>query len=90
MKLSETHHRVLAALDARTQPYGEYCTNFKPLVVSLKMERAMVRRIVRHLARNGLAQYYRALIDDDGTFAGAGYCITPAGRSALNSERPKT
>lgn len=44
-----------------------------------------VRRIVRCLARKGLAEYWRGLWSDDGP-AGGGYCITPAGRAKLKQE----
>jgi len=45
------------------------------------MPRAAVRRIVRHLARKGLAEFHRALQDDAGAVAGAGYCVTATGRA---------
>lgn len=80
-RLLPHHARVLDALNERTQPDGEMCTNFKPLVEALGMERSEVRRIVRVLARKGYAEYWRGLANEtDLSFAGAGYCVTHKGR----------
>jgi hypothetical protein len=45
--------------------------------------RQVVRRICRHLARSGMAEYSRGLWSEDGKPAGAGYAITKVGRAAL-------
>ncbi|MRN48212.1 hypothetical protein GJU93_16770, partial [Brucella sp. 10RB9212] len=80
-KLPPHHERVLVALNECSAPYGEFCANFKRIAQFANMEEIPeVRRIVRALARKGFAEYWRGLITDDGDFAGAGYCITPAGR----------
>lgn len=82
----EHHQRVLRQLDKMTYR-GEAYVGFTPLASSLGMSRGEVRRIIRHLARKGLAEYERALVDETtGLFAGAGYCITPAGLEALARE----
>ena len=79
------HEKVLLALDALTQPHGEMCVGFAPLCEKLETsDRRDVRRIVRLLARKGYAEFYRGLSDDEGEFRGAGYCITPEGRKAVN------
>ncbi|MBM7328756.1 hypothetical protein ACNT8L_05800 [Brucella intermedia] len=80
------HERVLVALNECSEPYGEYCAHFKRIASYANMEDiSEVRRIVRALARKGLAEFWRGLITDDGDFAGAGYCITPAGRELAAS-----
>lgn len=47
------------------------------------LPRPQVRRAVRSLARKGLAAYSRALMNEDGGLAGAGYALTLAGGEAL-------
>ena len=90
----EAHRRCLEALDDLTRPRGEYCVAFAPITEATGYDRRIVRRYIRALARKGLAEYFRGLCTEDGDFAGAGYCITEAGRSALSgfapiSEEPK-
>ncbi|WGG61901.1 hypothetical protein [Brucella intermedia] len=83
-KLLPHHERVLIALDGCTEPYGEFCANFKRIAQVANLEDIPeVRRIVRALARKGFAEFWRGLVTDDGDFAGAGYCITPAGRALV-------
>ena len=72
----------LVALSDLSRPNGECCVGFKPLTQCTGLPRPVVRRVVRAMARAGLAEYYRALLDDDGHFAGAGYCVTREGRNA--------
>lgn len=79
------HRRVLVELDHLTQPNGELCAYFRTIARGLEMDVREVRRIVRCLARKGLAEYWRGLWSDDGP-AGGGYCITPAGRAKLKQE----
>lgn len=84
-RLLKHHEKVLRELDCQTREGGEWCTAFAPLAIATGMEARVVRRIVRHLARKGFAEYHKALITDEGYFAGAGYCITKAGREALGN-----
>ena len=79
------HRRVLYELGEYTMPDGEMCAGFTALVHATNMDRAKVRRIVRHLARQGFAEYHRGLWTEDGAPAGAGYCITAAGRATLST-----
>ena len=85
-KLLPHHERIIIALEECTAPYGEFCANFKRIAQVANMEDiSEVRRIARALARKGFAEFWRGLITDDGDFAGAGYCITPAGRELVTS-----
>lgn len=87
-KLLPHHARILIALNDCSAPYGEFCANFKHIAKAANMDDIPeVRRIVRVLARKGLAEFWRGLITDDGSFAGAGYCITHAGRQLVAEKR---
>ncbi len=78
--------QCLKALDEFTRPDGEFCVPFAPLERQTGFERRVVRRHVRGLARDGLAQYFKGLWTEDGEPAGAGYCITEAGVHLLTNE----
>lgn len=83
--MKAAHLKILNALDVLTLPHGEMCVGFKPISRESGVEDLReIRRIVRHLARKGMAQYFRALITDEGEFAGAGYCITREGKAAIS------
>jgi hypothetical protein len=88
MKLTQREHPVLTALEEYTRPNGEFCVPFYTLSGEPKDAPATreVRRIVRQLARKGLAEFYRGLFDDEGRLCGSGYCITDAGRLALKNQ----
>lgn len=53
---------------------------FWPVSELTKLEKSVVRRNVRFLARKGLAEFARGLTTIDGDFAGSGYRATRAGR----------
>lgn len=82
------HHKiVLYALAIHTRPNGAMCAGFYTIAEDCgKITKQEVRRIVRHLARKGYAEYHKGLITDEGEFAGAGYCITNLGLAALDQE----
>lgn len=87
--MNPDHLRVLDALYELTLPQGEMCVCFAPLARRCKIDRARVRRVTRFLARKGFAEYHRGLVrEDDGTFAGSGYCITHAGVKVIESLPP--
>ncbi len=85
ISLTERERPVLLLLREYTRPYGEYCVPFSTLSGEPRNSAwtCEVRRIVRQLARKGLAEYYRGLFDDDGEMRGSGYCITRAGLATL-------
>ena len=80
----EGQRKCLESLEEMTSPNGEMCIPFAPIERATGYPRRMVRRHVRALARKGLAEYHRGLWTEAGYPAGAGYCITEAGRSALS------
>ena len=74
----------LAALNNMSEPDGEICVPFAPIMSATELDRKTVRRNIRRLARKGYAEYFRGLCTDKGELAGAGYCITKAGRKLCN------
>ncbi len=56
------------------------CLHFSFLSEVTDLDCKAVRRIVRRLARNGMAQFVRGLFDDEGRVAGSGYCCTLKGK----------
>ena len=79
MTLQPHHYRVLTGLYELSTP-GELYIPFSALQDFTGYDRALVRRACRLLARKGLAAYSKGLWREDGGPAGAGYCITRAGR----------
>lgn len=61
-------------------PNAEMCLHFKTIQKHTGYDRRKVRVNVRRLARKGFAEYAKGLCTEEGDFAGAGYCITEAGR----------
>lgn len=83
----EHHKKVLYALAIETRPNGEMCSGFANIAAEAQMtDLREVRRIVRRLARKGLAEYHKGLSDDGGEFRGAGYCITSLGLATVDKE----
>jgi hypothetical protein len=73
----------LTALADKTVPNGELCVGFAVIERAIGLARSDVKRSVRALFRKGFAEFHKGLTTEDGEFAGAGYCITPAGYMAL-------
>lgn len=86
--LTEREKPVLATLAELTRPYGEFCVPFYQIsgAPSKSPETREVRRVVRQLARKGMAEFHRGLFDDEGMLCGSGYCITNDGLAALVTE----
>lgn len=78
--MSPQQRKCLDALNTLTEPDGEVCAPFMPIISVTGLDRQVVRRCVRALARRGLAEFHSPLWTDDGQPAGAGYCITIRGR----------
>lgn len=60
--------------------------NFKEVAARSRLERRLIRRTVRALARKGFTKYYRGLWTEDGEPAGSGYGLTKLGWHHLNRE----
>ena len=74
------HIEMLGALVDSRDEYGDFCfANFKSLSKEVGIPYSKVRRIVRHLARQELAEYANGLWTEDGKMAGAGYAATILG-----------
>lgn len=82
----DDYRRLLLALEEMTVPEGEVCVAFAPLVEAPGVARARLRRMVRRLARRGLAEFHRPLWGPEGP-AGAGYCISDAGQALVRAAR---
>ena len=80
MKLSENEQRALLAWENVDK---WWCLNFRGVERYSGLEKRLVRRTVRALARKGLAQYERGLFNEDGETAGSGYSLTKEGYERL-------
>lgn len=74
IKISDREKQCLKVLMSHGQ--DDYCFFFKGISNDTKLTIIQVRRSVRSLARKGLAELIRGLIDDDGMLAGSGYIAT--------------
>lgn len=84
-RMSPTETKVLEAL-VEADDYSGYCyLAFDALCANTGLERKVVRRACRSLARKGLAQFGKGLWTEDGEMAGSGYCATKAAPAALAS-----
>jgi hypothetical protein len=85
--LTDAHRAVLEALYEVYDDYdGGGFAHFSYVTERTGFPRKIVRRICRHLARQGMAKYSRGLWSEEGTPAGAGYGITDVGRRALETK----
>ena len=64
--------------------HDECCWNFAGICEETGLERKVVRRACRSLARKGLAEFHKGLWNDDGKPAGAGYCASRSGCNAFS------
>ena len=83
--LSETQHRERVVLNALVQTVSEDFgfMSFASITAVCGLDRRLVRRACRSLARKGLAKYARGLWTENGEPAGAGYAITREGLAQL-------
>ena len=87
MRLLPHHRQILEALEgAGTLDGHKLYLSFKGIAYRCEIKNFReIRRIVRHLARRGLAEYGKGLWDDEGMPKGSGYAITEAGEKALEA-----
>lgn len=74
---------ILKALEEADRQ--EMCLNLFGLQTRTGLPRETLRGIAADLRAEGLAAHKKGLWSDDGTPAGAGYCITKAGKEALRA-----
>lgn len=84
MNLTANDIAVLRAMDSRGGDFG--FMSFGTIAADSGVDRRAIRRIVRKLARAGLAEFSSGLWSEDGRPAGAGYAITSAGRTELGPD----
>lgn len=73
--------KVLHALGLGRDEFGYF--SFATITAETGLDRKVVRRACRALARKGLAEYGKGLWSEDGEPAGSGYAITKQGAKAL-------
>lgn len=86
-RLSDMQAKCLHALASGTAPHGEMCWPFRPIEEATGLPRKDVRRSVRALFRKGLAEFHKGLCNEDGYFAGSGYCISLVGLKVTETLR---
>ena len=79
--------REKACLEVLAEIYGNEsdCMYIKGIAQEAKTDYVHARRSVRALARKGLAEYVRGLMNEDGQVAGSGYRATLAGAMLVNA-----
>lgn len=92
--LKGIHRQCLLALAKHLDSYGGRCDDhylpFAPVMEHTGLERRVVRRSIRYLARNGYTEFCSGLCTEDGEFAGSGYRPTAKGWEVFdNSEGAK-
>src|SRR5690606_11172662 len=79
-RLNENESAVLAVLVEHGGEDSDFgFLGFAGIACDLPIDRKVIRRACRSLARKGLARYARGLWTEDGTPAGSGYTATRAG-----------
>lgn len=86
IKLSERETRALQVLSDHYHSDCN-CLYLRTIAEHSGVEPKLIRRVVRSLARKGMAELVRGLFDDDGRIVGSGYCCT---RSGYENRRGKT
>ena len=87
IKLSD---RERQALSAWRNTYTDYdYLSFNTIAKNSGLDRNVVRRTVRAMARKGVTEFGSGLSNDDGEFAGSGYGLTHAGRVLMESLLPE-
>lgn len=84
MKVNENEIKVLRQLAEEYSPDEWSAYSFAPLSRITGLDLKVVRRACRSLAKKGLAQYERTLVDDEGRPAGAGYRATEEGAAFIS------
>jgi len=80
MNLNPNEAKVLVELVDAYSSYDGFCfRGFDGISRETGLDRKIVRRACRSLARKGLAEYGRGLWTEDGEPAGSGYAATKAG-----------
>lgn len=86
ISINENERKILEAMSESYDSSGWDETGYFPfnsLMGLTKLDRKIVRRACRSLARKGLAKYLRGLWNDDGP-AGAGYGATREGAALIS------
>lgn len=78
-KLTSEQTKVLQTLYGLTDAFGENCIYFRTIAKSTGLDEKAVKAAARSLREQGLAQFMRGLMTEDGRCAGAGYAITSQG-----------
>ena len=80
-KVSDRELEVLKVLAESYHDVDDWGALYlRGITAETKLDTGQARRAVRSLARKGLAQYERGLVDEEGMMAGAGYRATAAGK----------
>lgn len=87
--ITDNERKVLEYLCSQESDGGDYYYPFAPIIKHTGLDRRHVRLACRSLSRKGLAEYAKALTNDDGDFCGAGYCATDNGRQLIIIPTPQ-
>lgn len=85
-KLSYDQTQVLEVLAIISRPNGEMCRSFKAIEWHTKQSRSVIRLCCRSLKRKGLTEFHSGLYNEDGEFAGSGYCISLNGLDRIEQD----
>lgn len=89
-KMPKDQIKVLQTLYGLTDAFGENCIYFRTIAKNTGLDEKAVKAAARSLREQGLAQFMRGLMTEDGRCAGAGYAITSQGVGVMaDILRPK-